>query len=58
MSSLGMHTTQNEKQSVMDEWEDEMSWQENKWKYADKFYDELAKANQAMREELKEQVKV
>ena len=36
----------------------DLEWEDKKWKYADEFYKELKKANEAVRKELKEQVKL
>ena len=36
----------------------DLEWEDKKWKYADEFYKELKKANEAVRNELKEQVKL
>lgn len=36
----------------------DLEWEDKKWKYADEFYKELKKANKAVRNELKEQVKL
>ena len=38
--------------------QDEMSWQDKKWSYADEFYKELENANKSIRNEIKEQVKI
>jgi len=36
----------------------DLEWEDKKWKYADEFYDELKKANEAIRNEVREQVKI